>query len=170
MDDGHVESRTDRSEDLGDRLSFDSFYRAHHERLFRVLALSLRNPSLAGEALDEAMTRALERWDTIGGYDRPDHWVLRVALNWSTSWWRKTRREAFELLVEPSAEDGLPDPEVAAALARLPIKLRVVVVARLYLDWSTEVTADALGIPQGTVKSRLSRALGRLGDELGGER
>ncbi|MEA2001323.1 MAG: SigE family RNA polymerase sigma factor [Actinomycetota bacterium] len=169
MDNAYLDSQADRVEVTGNGRSFDAFYRAHHERLFRILVLSLRNPSLAGEALDEAMTRALERWDRIASYDRPDYWVLRVALNWSTSWWRKTRREAYELLVEPSAEDGLPDPEVAAALARLPVKFRVVVVARLYLDWSTAVTADALGIPAGTVKSRLSRALRRLANDLGGE-
>jgi RNA polymerase sigma-70 factor (ECF subfamily) len=43
-------------------------------------------------------------------------------------------------------------------------------VFRYYLGFSTEETAEALGIKQGTVKSRLSRALKRLSDSLGGER
>ena len=165
-----LDSRYDSVTDARNGQSFDAFYRTHHDRLYGVLVLSLRNPIVAREALDEAMTRAFERWDKIAEYDRPDHWVLRVALNWATSWWRKTHREVYELLVEPAVEDGLPEPEVAAALSRLPVKLRIVVVARLYLDWPTEVTATALGIPAGTVKSRLSRALRRLSEELGGSR
>lgn len=148
-------------------ISFDEFYRAHHESVYRGLLLILRNPMAAAEAVDEAMTRALERWDVIGTYERPDRWVYRVAYNRAVSIWRKTRREAFEILVEPSLEDGLPDPDVSRALAHLPVHLRSVVVARYYLDWSTETTAQALGIAEGTVKSRLSRAMKRLEAELG---
>jgi DNA-directed RNA polymerase specialized sigma24 family protein len=47
------------------------------------------------------------------------------------------------------------------------LKLRAVVVARYHLDFSTAEVAEALGIPEGTVKSRLSRALNQLGRELG---
>jgi DNA-directed RNA polymerase specialized sigma24 family protein len=58
--------------------------------------------------------------------------------------------------------------ELRAAIGRLPVKLRSVVVARYLLDWSTTDTAEALGIPQSTVKTRLKRALARLADELEG--
>lgn len=150
--------------------TFDGFYRAHRDPIFRALLVTLRNPEAAAEAVDEAMTRALERWDKLAGYELPERWVFRVGLNWAISAWRRTRREASEILVEPSADDGLPDPEVARALAMLPVRSRAVVVCRYYLDWSTEDTARALGIPPGTVKSRLSRALKRLGAELGEDR
>ena len=149
--------------------SFDEFYRTHRDSVFRALLVTLRNPEAAAEAVDEAMTRALERWDKLAGYDRPDRWVFRVGLNWAISAWRRTRRETLDILVEPSTEDGLPDPEVARALARLPVRYRAVVVCRCYLDWSTDDTASALGISPGTVKSRLSRALKRLAADLGEE-
>ena len=135
--------------------------------MYRGLLLTLRNPNAAAEAVDEAMRRALERWDVVGTYEHPDRWVYRVAYNRAVSIWRKTRREAFDILVEPSLEDGLPDPDVSRALARLAVHWRSVVVARYYLDWSTEITADALGIAEGTVKSCLSRAIKRLEAELG---
>jgi RNA polymerase sigma-70 factor (ECF subfamily) len=55
-------------------------------------------------------------------------------------------------------------------MERLPVKYRTVVVARYLLDWSTQETAAALRIPEGTVKSRLTRALDRLAIDLeGGE-
>lgn len=147
--------------------SFDEFYRTHRELVFRALLVTLRNPEAAAEAVDEAMTRALKQWDRLVAYERPDRWVYRVGLNWAISAWRRTRREVFDILVEPSTEDDLPDPEVAKALARLPVRFRAVVVCRYYLDWSIDDTAQALGISPGTVKSRLSRALKRLATELG---
>ncbi|MDH3730770.1 MAG: RNA polymerase sigma factor [Acidimicrobiia bacterium] len=142
--------------------SFDAFYREHHPQAYRSLTLALRNPDLAREAADEAMTRALERWDVIGTYAAPEQWVFRVGLNWARSRLRRRRYESVGILVEPSGSPAMPDPDVSSALAALPLKLRAVVVLRLYLDWSTEDTGRALGIAAGTVKSRLSRALERL--------
>ena len=54
-----------------------------------------------------------------------------------------------------------------AALARLSTDHRAVVVGRFYLDWSEAQLADALEIPTGTAKSRLSRALEQLEHHLG---
>lgn len=147
--------------------TFADFYRDHRDPVFRALLVTLRNPEAAAEAVDEAMTRALERWDKVSGYDRPEAWVYRVGLNWAVSAWRRTRREVQDLIVEPSAEDNLPDPAVSRALGRLSVRHRAVVVCRYYLDWSTEDTAAALRISEGTVKSRLSRALKKLATDLG---
>lgn len=147
--------------------AFADFYRAHRDPVFRALLVTLRNPDTAADAVDEAMARALANWDKISGYDRPEAWVYRVGLNWAVSAWRRARREVQDMIVEPSTEDGLPEPEVARALARLPVRHRAVVVCRYYLDWSTGETASALEISEGTVKSRLSRALKKLATELG---
>jgi RNA polymerase sigma-70 factor (ECF subfamily) len=54
----------------------------------------------------------------------------------------------------------------AAAVARLPTKLRLTVTCRYLLELSEAETADALGCPVGTVKSRLSRGLERLRADL----
>lgn len=159
--DEHEEAKAPLRDDSNSR-AFDAFYQIHYDRTYRALGLATRNIDLAREATDEAMTRAFQRWDTIGGYDAPEQWVFRVGLNWAISQQRRKRFEPSPILVEPSVEDGLPEPEVAEAIAELPIKMRAVVVARLYLDWSTETTSRALAIPEGTVKSRLKRAIKRL--------
>jgi RNA polymerase sigma factor (sigma-70 family) len=140
---------------------FEAFYRAHVDRVHRALALTLRNNDLAREATDEAMARACARWDRLHAFDNPAAWVYRVGLNWATSWWRKTRRERPPSDTEPSA---MPPPDAAglaalAALDRLPVGQRAVVVCRVLLDLSTADTAAALRVSEGTVKSRLSRAL-----------
>ncbi|MFV9673482.1 MAG: RNA polymerase sigma factor [Acidimicrobiia bacterium] len=148
-------------------VGFDGFYRENRDRLYRALVMTVRDRDLAVEAVDEAMARAAERWATIGTYDSPEGWVYRVALNWSRSVFR---RKLLPTVSPEMAWDALPDPDVARAVGGLRLKLRQVVVARYYLDWSVPQIADRLDIPQGTVKSRLHRALERLDNDLGGTR
>lgn len=143
---------------------FDGFYRANRERLYRALVVAIRDRDLAVEAVDEAMARAAERWAVVGNYDSPEGWVYRVALNWSRSVFRRRRPVIAE---SEAVWDSLPDPDVARAVADLPLRLRTIVVARYYLDWSVPQISDYLDIPLGTVKSRLHRALGRIERILG---
>jgi RNA polymerase sigma-70 factor (ECF subfamily) len=173
--------------------SFDAFYRAEVDRLYRALAVTLGDHHVAREAVDEAMVRACVRWRTVGGYDRPGGWVYRVGLNWARSRWRKLQRE--EQLDPPADDDGAVDPgprsgprpgpggwprpepgpeaevdgfggPALAALRDLPVDQRAVIVCRVLLDLDTAATADALGIPTGTAKSRLARGLAALRHQI----
>ena len=143
---------------------FEDFYRSRREQVFRGLALTLRDRDLASDATDEAMARAYQHWRSVSGYNNPEGWVYRVGLNWARSRMRRTKREVrgFRLEDRPAAELVPADPALAAALEELPLQQRAVVVLRCYFDWSTEQVAKALGVPKGTVKSRLSRALEAL--------
>lgn len=150
---------------------FSEFYSEWREPLRRAVALATGDVVTAGEAVDEAMTRALARWDRVGTYDLPQGWVYRVALNWSRGLFRKRKRELLTAIeMETGRSDALPDIDLIAAVERLAIRHRTVVVARFYLDWSTAQVAEALDIAEGTVKSRLSRALDQLAHDLGGQR
>lgn len=150
---------------------FEAFYRAQLDRVYRALAVTLGDPQLAREAADEAMARAYAHWRRVRGLDNPGGWVYRVGLNWATSWRRKLRRERA-LPDEPGAPVAAPAPDPAAgtaarqALARLPLPQRAVVVCRVLLDLSTAETAALLRVAEGTVKSRLARALAALRDTL----
>lgn len=148
-------------------LSFEAFYRRDRDQVAKALALTIGDGALAVEATDEAMARALARWDRIGTYDNPGGWVFRVGLNWARSWLRRRR---FEHELPASHHVEVHDPDVRAdldrALASLDVKHRSVVVLRHVLGYSGLETAKTLGISEGTVKSRLSRALVRLRNEL----
>lgn len=148
--------------------SFDVFYRSHRTPIARALALAIGDVDLASDATDEAMARAYERWSMVSRLDRPDAWVHRVGLNWSVSVLRRLRRSPHRLY-EPAALDGpqVADPDVHAALGALDVKHRSVVVCRHLLGWSVADTALALGVREGTVKSRLHRALRALEARLG---
>jgi RNA polymerase sigma-70 factor (ECF subfamily) len=146
--------------------AFDAFYRNHRPRIAKALAFSLGDVDLAAEATDEAFVRAYERWSKVQRLDRPEAWVYRVASNWATSVLRRRRRSPHRLY-EPGTETlAIPDPAVHAGLAALDVKHRTVVVCRYLLGWSVAETATALGLREGTVKSRLHRALQSLQSAL----
>jgi len=151
--------------------SFEDFYRAEWAGLRRAVGFTAGDPDVARECVDEAMTRAYERWDQVAAMDRPAGWVYRVAVNLARN---RARHRRVERARQPAAgpatvpgADDVADPALAAALARLPVDQRSVVVLRYYLDWSVEDVAAGLGIAPGTVKSRLHRALRRLESSLG---
>ena len=155
--------------DSGHR-DFDTFYAANRDQIARALSLSLRNPDLGADAAVEAFVRACQRWAEVSTFTNPQGWVYRVAMNWARSWLRRARREREKrpMLVEAEfAEDQIVDVDLERALERLAPNHRTVVVARFFMEWSVEETAEALGIRPGTVKSRLSRALDQLAGELG---
>jgi RNA polymerase sigma-70 factor (ECF subfamily) len=65
--------------------SFEGFYKAEADRVYRALAVTLGDRDLAREATDEAMARAYARWSKVSAHDNPGGWVFRVGLNWATS-------------------------------------------------------------------------------------
>jgi RNA polymerase sigma-70 factor (ECF subfamily) len=155
-------------------LAFETFYRAESDRVYRALAVTLGDPHLAREAADEAMVRAYAHWGRVGHHENPGGWAYRVGLNWATSFWRKVRRERPLSDVTPD-HPGADPPEASGvraltALRKLPLAQRTVVVCRVLLDMSTVETAEILGVAEGTVRSRLSRALADLRVALGEER
>lgn len=146
--------------------SFESFYAASRDRVGRALALTLHDPELAADAVDEAMVRAYQHWEKVAHLDNPSGWAYRVALNYARS--RIRRRRGREELLHSAADHDPPtvEPAIAAAVAQLPTRQRAVVVCRFVLGWSEAETARSLGIRPGTVKSRLHRALRALESEL----
>jgi RNA polymerase sigma-70 factor (ECF subfamily) len=148
-------------------MEFEAFYRAHADPVRRALAVTLGDAQVAGEAVDEAMTRALARWRQVAHLDSPAGWVYRVGLNWAISRWRRLRREGPLDGVEPEplspgAGDNPSATDLDVALRHLPVDQRAVIVCRTLLEYSTAETAAVLGVPEGTVKSRLARGLAAL--------
>jgi RNA polymerase sigma-70 factor (ECF subfamily) len=154
---------------MASQREFTDFYTEWRDSIRRALALTIGDITIADDATEEAMTRALASWAKIRDYDRPEGWVYRVGLNWSRGLFRKRRYEILTQLDPDSApaETPVPDVDVIDAVGRLSRQLRPIVIARYYLDWSTADVAAAFDIPEGTVKSRLSRALTRLAQDLG---
>lgn len=147
--------------------NFELFYRATWHEVYRAVWVTFRDGDLAQEAVDEAMTRAFQHWSYVVTLDNPAGWVYRVAVNWAINGVRKRQREHLYRSRQRLSHihvDATHD--IADAVGVLPLGQRQVVVLRLLMDWSVRDTAAALGIGEGTVKSRLSRALEHLRKEL----
>jgi DNA-directed RNA polymerase specialized sigma24 family protein len=143
---------------------FEPFYLRTWDDVYRTLALVTGNLDIAREATDEAMARALQRWDRVSSYENPEGWVYTVALNWARS---QLRRRRTGVSGEVAVWDPMPnDPTLMRAIERLPRAQREVVVLKFVHDWSERQIADTLGVRPGTVKSRLHRALATLREDL----
>jgi DNA-directed RNA polymerase specialized sigma24 family protein len=145
--------------EAGGEAAFCAFYRSSRDPVARALAVTLGDPDLAAEAVDEAMARAYQRWAHVEVLGNPAGWVYRVAFNWAASGLRRRRRlPRFLARPEVTGIGAVGEPAVAEALAELEVRQRAVVVCRYLLGWSVAETAAALNTPEGTVKSRLHRA------------
>jgi RNA polymerase sigma factor (sigma-70 family) len=165
----------------GDADAFAALIRDHQEIAFRTAYLITRNAADAEDAAQLALTkawRALPRFRR-GAPLRP--WLLAIVANEARNRRRgEGRREGLALRAahEPPSGDAAPSPEgrvlaaeqraeLLAALERLGEDDRLVLSCRYLLDLGEEETGRVLSLRRGTVKSRTSRALGRLRAELG---
>jgi RNA polymerase sigma-70 factor (sigma-E family) len=156
------------------RLDFAEFYRGSRDDCLRTVLVSVGNRDTAQDLVDEAFARACASWRTVSRHPAPTAWVIRTALNANISRWRRRRREVPVpdpgTLADPpavsAASEGAVDPQIMAALLRLPERQRQVVALRLFLDLDTARTAEVLGVTPSTVKAHLSRALASLRGDL----
>jgi len=150
------------------------FYRASRDGCLRTVVVIIGDQDMAQEAVAEAFARACASWRTVSRHPAPAAWVVRTALNANVSWWRRRRREIS--VPDPGMVADLPagamgagspvDPQITAALMRLPARQRQVVALRLLLDLDTSRTAEVLGITPNTVMAHMTRALAALRSDL----
>jgi RNA polymerase sigma-70 factor (ECF subfamily) len=148
----------------GDRDSFESLYRRHRERVARTAYLLVRDLHLAQDVAQEAF---LIGWRDLSRLRDPSlfrAWVTGIAVNLA----RKVARPPVQVAEGVAEPGGDPDRDIAVrdAIVALPRRLREAVVLRFYGGFTEAEMGAALGIPTGTVKSRLSRARARLNEAL----
>jgi RNA polymerase sigma-70 factor (ECF subfamily) len=170
--DGELFARAQR----GDAAAYEEIVHRYQQVAFRTAYLITGSVPDAEDAAQDGFVKAYRALATFRPSAEPRPWLLRIVANEARNRVRSTgRRQALELRVSGSYRPGgaAPSPEAAAVasedrqrLLKLVNELsdedRLVIASRYFLDLSGEETAAALGIPEGTVKSRLSRALARL--------
>lgn len=162
----------------GDHDAFATLVRAAVVRLDAAARLILRDRDLAQDAIQEAMLRAWHDLPGLRDPDRFDAWLRRLTVNACIDVARKRRRRMIEVELDPLDLPSVGDSTrgvvqrdlVDRALSVLEPEWRAVVVLHFYLGLPLHEVAGALGIPEGTAKSRLHRSLVILRESVGTSR
>jgi RNA polymerase sigma-70 factor (ECF subfamily) len=172
----------------GDRDALETLLRRHHDRLWALCRRMTGNHTDAEDALQDtliAITRGIGRYDGRAAFTT---WSYRVATNACLDELRRRRRRPIPDAPEtpgtvpspdgpggavsappaPAAVEAVADRlDIDAALALLPQEFRAAVVLRDLCDLDYAEIARVLGIPPGTVRSRIARGRSQLADLLG---
>ena len=166
---------------------FDRVVTAHRQQIFRFLLASLRDVDLAETLTQECFLKAHRNWKSFRGESSALTWLMRIAINLQKDHWRNRRLqfwrtahtnavdsdEASEWL--PSGESS-PEQQLLArervkqvwrAVKNLSGRQRTMFLLRYVEEMDIAEIAATTGLSDGTVKAHLSRALGRVRQELG---
>ena len=176
----------------GETEAIRTLMRRHNQRLFRTARAILRDDAEAEEAVQEAWLKALRGLADFREEARLSTWLTRIVANESITRLRRLRRGAevvplmddlppsitAEALVEEQPMGTDPQREaqrgetrrlVERQIDRLPDVFRAVFVMRAVEDMTVEETAEALGIPEATVRTRFFRARALLREGIARE-
>ncbi len=167
----------------GQERAYREFLQRYRDAVYRLIRNSIRDGDEAFDLTQEtfvAAFAALKRYDP----QRPFKiWIARIALNKCRDWGRRRAVRAFFTWAGPleqafglASEDASPETQagdraelarVKVGIARLPAKLREVLILRTIEEMTQADAAEALGVTEKTVETRLYRARQRLAELLG---
>jgi RNA polymerase sigma-70 factor, ECF subfamily len=154
-----------------DRTLVDSLYTTHRASLLAYVTRLLSDPHQAEDVVQETMLRAWRRASVLTPeYGSVSGWLMRVAHNIAVDKIRARRARPAEVEETAATPQTLDDHAggvidsvfVARALARLSPEHRAVLREVYFADRTAAQAAEVLGLPVGTVKSRVHHALRRL--------
>ncbi|NLI98386.1 sigma-70 family RNA polymerase sigma factor [bacterium] len=160
----------------GDFGAFSKLVERYQRKVYTVIYRFVRNHHEADDLAQETFIRAfkaIERFDVNYPFSP---WIYRIAINLTLNHLKKKKLKIADVDLEFQSSGETPETtalkdetrkKVHKAIASLPLKLRQVLVLRVYEDWSYTRISEVLEIPVGTVMSRLSRAREMLKGELG---
>jgi RNA polymerase sigma-70 factor, ECF subfamily len=163
----------------GDAEAFRTLIEAHKHALFGVAFLMTRDRGMAEDAVQEALVEIWKHLPTLRDPTRLKSWMMRIVVNEVNQQLRMKRVPSIPIDAAdiPCDDDPMENRVISAerrrliqeALSGLPREQREAVVLRFYSDLSVPEIAAATGAPEGTIKSRLSRALAHLNKALRNE-
>ena len=156
----------------GEQYAFEELFYRHHRQLYRLAQITSRNPEDAADALQDAMLSAHRSAPRFRHDSAVSSWLYRIVVNACLDRLRRNKTHPTSVLEDDVHHVGDPTPRVDTAivveraLLRLPVEQRAVVVAVDMQGYSVAETARMLGVAEGTVKSRCSRARAKLAEAL----
>lgn len=143
--------------------------------MLRMCILQLRDRGLAEDAVQDSFCKAYLHLKDFRGECSEKTWLMRIAVNTCRDYRRRAWLRHVQVSDEveallPCAQASSPDPEGAVldAVMHLPAREREAVLLRYYQQMKVSEVARALGVPENTAASRLSRARAKLRTRLKG--
>ncbi|MCW2787364.1 MAG: Sigma-70, region 4 type 2 [Marmoricola sp.] len=145
-----------------DESEFDEFYSSAFARITGQVYAMIGDRDEAQECVQEAFVRAWSHRGKLVRSDHPEAWVRTTAYRLAVSRWRRVRlsgRPADRALSPKVQTEAADETRIAlvAALRRLPANQRQALVLHHLCDLPVQAVAREVGVPEGTIKARLSR-------------
>lgn len=163
----------------GDRAAFDAIMRAHQDRVFSVCLRILGDRERALDATQDTFLIVFRKARQFQGRSALGTWIYRIAVNTCYDHLRKAQRrptlplpelhDPSDPLAEEAIESAALRPEIETALARIPPDFRDAVILSDLEGLTLPEVAEVLGVPVGTVKSRVFRGRRLLAEHLGNQ-
>ena len=164
----------------GEGAAWEMLVHLHQEAVFRYAYLMLGDSAEAEDVAQETFVRAFRAFHRFDASRPLRPWLVQIARNLARNRWRSLMRSLRaqerwkdELRMETARgrSEAVDNAHLAAAELRKAVRSmrdqdRQVIYLRFFLSLSVEETGMVLALPVGTVKSRLSRALGRLREQV----
>jgi RNA polymerase sigma-70 factor (ECF subfamily) len=155
-----------RAAAAGDLTAFEQLVRAYQQHVWRFLSRLLADAAAAEDVTQETFLRVFRRLPTFTFEAKFSTWVFQIARNAGIDELRsRERRNRLASVAPPPGIAAAPPEaraEIEAALASLPVDLREAVVLVEVLGLRYHEVARVIGVPEGTVKSRMFSARSRL--------
>ncbi|MFM9226174.1 MAG: RNA polymerase sigma factor [Actinomycetota bacterium] len=161
----------------GERAAVDELLRVHYDMVRAVCHRIVIDRHDADDAVQNALIAIVRALPSFDGRSKFSTWVYRIATNAALDEVRRIRRRPLpvddEILAPSPVADGSAavDAQIAVrgALEKMPEEFRVAMVLRHVADLDYAEIAEILGVPVGTVRSRLSRGREQLAELLGNQ-
>jgi RNA polymerase sigma-70 factor (ECF subfamily) len=166
---GRDERASVRAAQRGHASGIEALFRLHWPRAFRAAYLVVHDAAAAEDIAQEAFLAAVRNLDRFDRGRPFGPWLHRIVVNRAIDWTRarqlRGEAELHNTLPAPDAA-GAIDESLLGALAALPAEHRAVIVLRHLLEYTPGEIAELLGLPRGTVNSRLRRGLDTLKEQV----
>jgi RNA polymerase sigma-70 factor (ECF subfamily) len=162
---GREERASVRAAQRGSASGIEALFRLHWSKAHRAAFLVVHDSAAAEDIAQESFLAAIRNLDRFDRSRPFGPWLHRIVVNRAIDWTRARAlrgeaelHDAFSAPEQPGSLDG----SLLAALAALPPEHRAVIVLRHLLEYTPGEIAELLGLPRGTVNSRLRRGLDSL--------
>lgn len=153
----------------GDKEAFLSLINENRLTIYRVAKGILKEEADVEDVIQNTVIKALENIKTLKKDEFFKTWLIRILINECNNIIRKYKKhsELDGIMMDEKSYDSYEDIDLTNGISSLSEELRVVTVLYYFEDYSTVEISKFLNIPEGTVRSRLTRARGRLREFMG---